>query len=94
MGNVYAECLGETLRRDAALNRAPDHEMLLNGRQPIDPAIVGISLVVLGHQARCVGIAHVAQYNQANMPVEEHVLRRFLDCRRDRKRFDQADIFN
>jgi hypothetical protein len=49
--DVDVEGPGDPGLRDAALNGPQDHEMFLDGRQPVDLVVVGESLVVGGDEA-------------------------------------------
>jgi hypothetical protein len=51
VADVDAQRLGQALHRDAALDGAADHEVLLDRGQAIDPAVVGVALVVGGDEA-------------------------------------------
>ena len=64
--------------------------MLLDCRESVDPVVVGVALVVGGHETRCLGVANLTQGDQADMSIEEHVLAGFSNDRGHRKRLDQA----
>lgn len=55
-------------------------------------AIMRARLVVGGHETRGYGIAEVTQGNQADMPIEEHVLAGLPNDRRYRESLDRMPI--
>src|SRR5574338_261919 len=61
------------IRLTSTLDRAPKHVVLLNGRDAVDPVVVGVAFVVGGDQTRCVDVAELLQRQQAHVPVEQDV---------------------
>ncbi|MNL77153.1 hypothetical protein D3C87_2032720 [compost metagenome] len=49
--DVDMERAGDRFFGNAAFNGLEDHIMLLDGRQPADPLIVGISFIIGGNEA-------------------------------------------
>ena len=47
--------------------------MLLDGRQPVDPLVVGEGLVVIGNQARRLALAELQQRGMSQMAVDQHI---------------------
>ncbi len=68
--------------------------MLLDGREAVDQAVVGVGLVIRGNQAWSLGETQLCERDQADMPVEQQVLSGRLVRRRNGKWFDQPDIID
>ncbi|MNL84737.1 hypothetical protein D3C87_2128050 [compost metagenome] len=67
---------------------------LLDGRDAVDPAVVGVALVVVGDQAGCIGVAELAQRQQAQVPIEQNVQAVFLVALAHAQWLDQPDLFH
>ena len=65
--------------------------MLLDGRQPVDPVVVGVAFVVLGDQARRVGESEFLQSEHPDVPIKQQVHAGRLVSLGDRERLDEAD---
>ena len=68
--------------------------MFLDGGEPIDPAVVGVRLVVGGDQTLGFIVTQVHERDQAHMPIEQQVLAGTLIRRSNGQGFDQPDILD
>ena len=91
---IKAQCLSQALGRYAALNGTTDHVVLLNRRESIDPAVVGVSLIVLGFQTWGFSDAEFAQGNHADVTIQQQAISGLPDLRGNRQRFDQPDLLD
>jgi hypothetical protein len=71
--HVEAESLGDARLRDSALDRALDHPMLLDRRQPIDTLVVGVGVVCGRDEARDVVSAEVLQGLDPEVTVPKEI---------------------
>jgi len=91
LADVHVQCLGQPVGRDAALDRTPEHLVLLNGRDAVDPVVVGVAFVVGGDQARRIRVAELLQGQQPDVAVEQDVLARGLVGLAHAQGFDQPN---
>jgi len=91
---VHTKGAGQALFADAPVNGAADHVVLLNGREPVDPMVVGVGFIVLGDQAGGLMDAQVLQCQHPQMAVEQYEFRLGRIVLDHRQRLDQADFMD
>src|SRR3546814_18465374 len=88
--HVDIERARQLFLRYPTIERAHDHVVFLDRRQPVDPLVVGEGLVVVGDNARGLGRTQKPQAIQPHVSVEEKVAATFLA--RDRQRLAKTDF--
>ena len=78
-------------RKTAALDGVPQHLVLLDRGDAVDPVVVGVTLVVRGDQAERIGVADLSQCQKAHVPIEQDVLARLLVDFANAQRLDHSD---
>jgi hypothetical protein len=90
VADVHVQGLGEPFWSDATLDGAADHQVFLDAGKSIDPVVVGVALVIRGHEAWDLFEAQLLQRDQTCVAIEQDVLARSVGFAH-RQGFDQAD---
>src|SRR6218665_3393432 len=85
-----ARALGEPFWSNATFDGAADHQVFLDAGKSIDSVVVGVALVIRGHEAWDLFEAQLLQRDQTCVTIKQDVLARSVGFAH-RQGFDQAN---